>query len=238
MKTPRLLLSVAVFATAALAGSAAFESAQVFPDNPMPLFPNSLKLSGVTEGRAVIAVSVDREGRVKDHLVLAYTDPRFARASTDVLREWRFVPARLEGEPVPVQFELTFDYTLEGAVITSGIVDHFLYDHFRNNGANGLAYRPANATRVDHAPVRIGGASPRYALEAARVGVRGVVTVRFYIDEQGNVRLPAATGPADAYLTEQAITAVRDWKFEPVTSRGQPVLVTAQQEFNFGSGDR
>ena len=238
MKTPRLLLSVAVFATAALAGFAAFESARALPDNPMPVYPNALKLGGVTQGRAVIAISVDRDGRVKDQLVLAYTDPQFARTSTEVLHDWRFAPARFDGEPVPVQFELSFDYTLEGAVITSGISDHMLYDNFHNIGQNALAYQPVNATRIDHAPVRIGGESPRYALAAAQNGIRGAVTVRFYIDEQGNVRLPAAVGATDAYLTEQAMTAVREWKFEPVTSRGQPVLVAAQQEFTFGSGQR
>jgi TonB family protein len=68
--------------------------------------------------------------------------------------------------------------------------------------------------------------------------VRGVVVVRFYIDEEGNVRLPSVTGQADGYLVEQALTAVREWKFAPVTSGGQPVLVAAQQEFNFGSGIR
>jgi TonB family protein len=235
MKTSRLLLSVAVFATAALAGSAAFESARVLPDNPMPLYPNALKLTGVTQGRAIIAVSVDPEGRVKDQLVLAYTEPRFARASTDALRDWRFAPARFDGVPVSVQFELTFEYTLQGAVISTGINDHFMYDNYGSVGPNALAYRPARADRVDHAPVRVGGDSPKYALAAAQEGVRGVVTVRFYIDEQGNVRLPSVADPANAYLTEQAMAAVRDWKFQPVTSRGEPVLVAAQQEFNFGS---
>ena len=102
MKTPRLLLSVAAFATAALAGFAAFESARALPDNPMPVYPNALKLGGVTQGRAVIAISVDRDGRVKDQLVLAYTDPQFARTSTEVLHDWRFAPARFDGEPVVV----------------------------------------------------------------------------------------------------------------------------------------
>lgn len=238
MKTSRLLLSVAVFATAALAASAAFESARVLPDNPMPTYPSALRLSGVTQGRAIIAVSVDHEGRVKDQLVLAYTEPQFARASTEVLHDWRFVPARLDGEPVSVQFELTFDYTLEGAVITTSVNDHFLYDRFDGLGRSSLAYRPARADRLDRSPVRVGGLSPKYALAAAQEGVHGVVTVRFYIDEQGNVRLPSVAGAGNAYLTEQAMTAVREWKFEPVTSRGEPVLVAAQQEFNFASGQR
>jgi len=236
MKTPRLLLSVAVFATAALVGSAAFESARAHPDNPMPIFPNSLKMDGITQGRAVIAVSLDHEGRMKDHLVVAYTNEQFARTSLDALRDWKFSPARLDGEPVPVQFDLAFDYTLEGAVITAGIAEHFLWDHYGRMGSSALAYQPATSARLDRAPMRIGGESPKYAQAAAKEGVKGNVTVRFYIDEQGNVRLPAVEGLSDPYLNEQAVTALRGWKFAPVTSGGQPVLVAAQQEFNFGSG--
>jgi TonB family protein len=236
MKTSRLLLSVAVFTTAALAGFAAFESARALPGNLMPVYPNSLKLAGVTEGRAVIAISVDREGRVKDQLVVAYTDPHFARTSTDALRDWRFTPARLDGEPVSVQFDLSFEYTLEGAVITAGIAEHFLYDRLERVGPKALSYRPVKPVEIDQAPVRVAGPEPKYASAAAKDGVRGVVVVRFYIDEQGNVRLPSVTGQSDAYLTEQAMAAVRQWKFAPVTARGQPVLVAAQQEFNFGSG--
>ena len=42
-----------------------------------------------------------------DDLVVAYTDSHFARTSMDALRDWRFAPARLDGEPVPVQFDLS-----------------------------------------------------------------------------------------------------------------------------------
>jgi TonB family protein len=236
MNTPRLLLSAAAFATAALVGSAAFQSARAHPDNPMPTYPASLTMAGVTEGFAVIAVSVDTEGRVKDQLVVAYTHPLFARTSGEALRTWRFVPATLDGVPVPVQFDLRFDYTLEGAVITAGIVEHFLYDKLVTGGPRELAYRPVNATLIDQTPVRIGGEAPKYAAAAAKDGVSGVVTVRFYIDEQGNVRLPSVSGISDPYLSEQAVDAVKAWKFQPLTSRGRPVLVSAQQQFNFGSG--
>jgi TonB family protein len=236
MKIPRLLLSVAAFAAAALAGVAAFQSARLLPDNLDPIYPASLRMAGVTEGSAVIAVSVDTEGRVKDQLVVAYTNPLFARASQEALRNWRFAPATLDGVPVPVQFDLRFDYTLSGAVITAGIVEHFLYDRLAVGGPRGLAYHPVRATLLDQSPVRIGGGAPKYAIAAAKDGISGVVTVRFYIDEQGNVRLPSISGVSNPYLSAQAIDAVRAWKFQPLTSRGQPVLVAAQQQFNFGSG--
>jgi TonB family protein len=87
-------------------------------------------------------------------------------------------------------------------------------------------------------PTRIVGDAPRYAVEAAKQGVRGSVAVYFYIDEKGEVRMPAVqTGP-HPYLMEIAVDALKSWKFEPPTSRGRPVLVAAAQIFDFGGGNR
>jgi TonB family protein len=237
MKTFPLVFGSLIFAAAALSAAAAFQSARVLPDNRAPVYPGSLTLQGITRGRALIAVSIDETGRVKDLLPLAYSNIRFARASTEALQDWRFEPARADGQPVPVQLEMRFDYTLEGAVITTNIVNHFFFDNYDNIGDNALVYRPASPRRLDRAPVRVSGEEPKYATAAEKNGVRGSVSVRFYIDETGAVRQPAVTSDADPYLADQAMQAVRSWKFEPVTSRGRPVLVIAQQEFKFG-GDR
>lgn len=235
MKTSRLLLVVALLGAPA-AVFAAFQSVRIRPDNPMPDFPPALKMSGITRGRVVLALNIDTEGRVRDLLPLAYTDSRLLRASTDALRDWRFEPARLDGLLVPVELELKLDYTVQGAVISTNIEDHFLYDRFEYAGPNAFSYQIASAQAADQPPVRIAGESPRYGTAAEKDGVRGRVTVRFYIDENGNVRLPAVSQAGDPYLMAQALDAVRTWKFSPVTRRGQPVLVAAQQEFSFGRG--
>jgi TonB family protein len=236
MKTPRPVFSLLLFVATALVASAALESARPLPDNPMPYYPPAMQMEGITRGRAVMAISIDAEGRVRDILPLAYTDPRFARVSEEVLHEWRFTPARFDGEPVPVQLELRLDFTLEGAVVTANITNRYLFEQFEHAGDNAFTYHPVGSTKADRAPVRISGGKPAYATEAAKEGITGRVTVRFYIDESGAVRLPAVETATNPYLMEQAMTAVRTWKFEPVTSRGQPVLVIAREEFNFVGG--
>lgn len=200
----------------------------------MPQYPVALAADGITKGRAVLAISIDETGRVRDSLPLAYTDARFARTAQEVLADWRFAPARIDGEPVPVQLEVSFDFKLEGAVITANIANHFVFDGFDHAGPNALVYQPGRLARLDATPVRVGGDDPRYAQAAKKDGVRGPVTVRFYIDEQGTVRLPAVITATNPYLMDQAVAAVRTWKFKPVTQRGEPVLVVAEQQFHFG----
>jgi len=237
MKTFRALFCLALLA-AGVPAFAQFESAKIAPSNPMPQYPGALTLAGITKGSAVVALSIDAEGKVQDSLMLAYTQPQFARAVSEVVNRWIFVPARLDGVTVPVQTELRFDFTLEGAVITANITNHFLFDGFENAADNAVTYQPVRADQLDTSPVKLFGTAPKYAVNAAKEGVRGKVHVRFYIDENGDVRMPAiATAGEHPYLAEQAVLAVRQWKFAPPTSKGRPVLVAAAQEFDFG-GDR
>jgi outer membrane biosynthesis protein TonB len=62
------------------------------------------------------------------------------------------------------------------------------------------------------------------------------VSVDFFIDETGSVRMPAVSANDDVHLTALAIDALRQWKFEPPTHNGRPVLAKAVQVFNFGTG--
>lgn len=237
MKTPRLLFLAALLLTG-LPASAQFESARLHPDNLMPPYPPSLQTAGITRGYAIAAVSIDTEGKVQDAMILAHTNARLAEVTRQALAEWRFIPARLDGTPVPVQTELKIEFSLEGAVITSNLLNHFFFDHLE--GAGDMAVRTAlcPATRLDRPPQLVTGDSPHYAEQAGKEGVRGRVQVHFYIDEKGEVRFACAEPAGHPYLLEQAVQAVRRWKFDPPTSRGRPVMVAAVQEFDFGGGSR
>ncbi|MFZ5493724.1 MAG: energy transducer TonB [Verrucomicrobiota bacterium] len=237
MKVLRPLLLAALL-TPAVPVLAQFESARFHPDNVMPPYPPSLQMAGVTRGTVVAAVSIDTEGKVQDAMVLAHTQERLADTALAALREWRFIPARLDGTPVPVQTELTIEFNLEGAVITTNILNHFFFDNMPGMGDMAVTSHLCPASRLDRLPQRVAGEQPRYAEAADKDGVRGRVQVHFYIDENGEVRFVSAVPAGHPYLLEQAVQAVRRWKFEPPTSRGRPVLVAAVQEFSFGDGGR
>ncbi len=237
MKTSQVL-SLAALLAAALPGFAQFESARFHPDNALPAYPPSLQTAGITRGYAIAAVSIDTEGKVQDAMILAHTNTRLAEVTRKALGEWRFIPARLDGTPVPVQTELRVDYSLEGAVITSNLLNHFFFDHMEGAGDMAVNTSLCPARRLDRPPQLVAGDSPRYAEGANKDGVRGRVQVHFYIDERGEVRFACAEPAGHPYLLAQAVQAVRRWKFDPPTSRGRPVMVAAVQEFDFGGGSR
>lgn len=224
------LLSVLALA---VQSPAALESAKFDPNNQLPRFPPPLQMAGVSRGVLVAAVSVSADGAITDTLVLGYSNEWLVRPTLDAIKTWKVTPARLDGQTVPVRVVLSFDFTLEGAVLTTNIVEHYLYGRFDlDNGTT--AYRVHRASELDKRPELINPVKPKYALDAEKQGVRGTVEVEFYIDETGAVRMPALKDVTHPYLAEMAVAAVREWKFSPPTHHGKPVMVAASQEFSFG----
>jgi TonB family protein len=86
---------------------------------------------------------------------------------------------------------------------------------------------------LDAIPAPLSIVAPAYPAEWAAKGIVGKVIVDFYIDETGKVRFVAATSKVNPLLNEIAVEAVKRWQFAPPTRKGHPVLVHAQQSFNF-----
>ena len=227
----RLCALLALGALAALRLSGAIEPVKI-EQTYLPALSPRLLSRGITEGRAIFALDISPEGKVTDWLVLGSSDPEVARFCLQVLQQWDITPARSDGQPVPAQVELTMDLSAQGAVINRTAVE-LIEDRSREILGNPVRYGRSLVRALDQLPVRLNTVAPKYARVAEKLGVRGKVQVRFFIDEQGKVRMPAVEPGSQPYLADAALTAVREWKFAPPTSKGRPVLVAASQEFDF-----
>ena len=91
---------------------------------------------------------------------------------------------------------------------------------------------------MEQNPVLIGGMEelqrrveyPRLAREA---GIEGRVFVQFVVDERGNVVDPVVTRSPSDLLSEAALKAVRESRFQPGSQRGRPVKVRFALPVNF-----
>ena len=201
-----------------------------------PIFPRRLIELGVTEGEAEVAISSDASGKLVELLVVGYTQPEFADAVVTAIKEWKFEPARLRGTPVGTVVQLAFHFEAKGVVVSSvGLFDQFEGRLLRISQGRFL-YWPCSLRELDRLPMATVTVAPHYSSALAERGVKGRVTVEFFIDETGTVRMPAGSAHDDATLTALAIEALSQWKFAPPTSRGKGVLVKASQEFNFRNG--
>jgi len=231
MKTSalRLILLLASLITT----RAAFESVGI-EMTVEPQLPAVLRMEGIREGRVVFALSVSAEGRLTDSLLLAASHKQLVRPCLEALQEWRFQPARLDGQPVSVGLELEITISQTGAVISRTPIE-MLNDFALRITGRPFDYKICSAGQIDGPLVPIKQVNPAYDVQAARAGISGRVRVKFYVDEQGNVRLPTVSSETHPYLSAAAVEALSNWKFAPPTRNGEPVLVAAAQDFVFGN---
>lgn len=186
----------------------------------------------IREGEARIVISVDSEGVLKDLLVIGYTKKPFADEAVRTLREWRYEPARVNGEAVSATAEVSFRFEATGVVVDQNVLESaqamlFWWEHDRYD------YALCTLKELDRIPVPKNATAPEYPAELATLGITGDVLVVFYIDEGGAVRMPAVSRADDIRLADLAVRALSGWRFEAPTRRGVPTLVKATQLFKF-----
>ena len=76
---------------------------------------------------------------------------------------------------------------------------------------------------LDQAPVPVVQIAPVYPPELKRNRVQGTVNVVFIVDENGNVKRPSIEKSSNREFNENALKAVRQWKFEPGEKDGKKV---------------
>ena len=76
-----------------------------------PEYPDAARLARV-EGKVILEIVVDREGRVTDPAVLR-GHPLFDAAAIAAVRTWRYAPALQGGRPVKVRMTIVIDFRLQ-----------------------------------------------------------------------------------------------------------------------------
>jgi protein TonB len=75
-----------------------------------PAYPSIAQTARI-EGVVILEAVIDATGRVESVRVLR-SIPLLDQAAVDAVRHWRFTPARLNGEAVPVVMTVTVNFTL------------------------------------------------------------------------------------------------------------------------------
>jgi TonB family protein len=113
------------------------------------------------------------------------------------------------------------------------LVQRFGMDRPMSDVIQGYEYQACSLKHIDQIPTPVSIVNPTYPKEWAEQGITGKVVIDFYIDETGKVRLPATVSNSNPMLAGIAVAAVSKWQFTPPTRKGNPVLVHAQQAFDF-----
>ena len=83
------------------------------------------------------------------------------------------------------------------------------------------------------APEKILSPQPQYTEIARKARVQGVVIVQAIIDKEGNVTNVKVLKGLSMGLDDEAVKAIKKWKFQPATLNGKPVDVYYNLTVNF-----
>ena len=92
-------------------------------------------------------------------------------------------------------------------------------------------------SEVDRIPQVLYRVAPVFPYEMKQAGISGKVSLLFICDRKGRVRRVQVKSSSHREFEENAIRALREWKFEPGMKDGQPVNVRMLAPFNFNVTD-
>ena len=105
-----------------------------------------------------------------------------------------------------------------------------------NSGSNQAKMKPCDETTPEpclNAPVPIKQPDPVYSLEARKKKIVGQVTLWLKVDTDGvpqHIRVVRSLGYG---LDEEAIKAVKEWRFKPATYGGTPIATQVNVVVDF-----
>jgi TonB family protein len=155
-------------------------------------------------------LSLDTAGAIVRSEPVAKISANLQKAVEEALTQWRFAPARQNGQPVAAEL----------------IVPVLCHGMRRDQGT--------------FVPARIKQSVPtNYPAAMRRYGLSGNVVFDFQIDEEGRVRNPVIHESDSPAFDEPAMIAVRQYVYHPATRDGKPVAsnVRVTIAFSHNGGD-
>ena len=159
-----------------------------------PEYPEEAKKNHVS-GQVILELTVGTQGRVVTVKVVT-GPPLLTDAAISAVEQWQYEPYRVNGNPQVVQFIVQLSFRLY---------------------QDEQPLRLSSQTR----PKLIKGVAPEYPEGAQKSHVSGVVVLQVTTDIDGkvvNVRLISG----HPLLTVAAISAVKQWRYEPYRVNGEP----------------
>ena len=169
-------------------------------------------------------------------------EPVFAKPAIEAVRRWQFHPALTQGKPVEtaykvqVRFVLVLreaipDWEIESPQDTAE-VSQSASTNFERGTPDGPVYR-VSARQGVTAPKQVYAPEPEFSEKARKAGEQGTVTVSLIVGTDGKPRDVTVSCSSAPDLNENALDAVKSWKFEPGTAHGKPVMVEISVEVQF-----
>lgn len=183
-----------------------------------PVYPPLARQARI-QGTVVMEIKISKSGDVES-LQLMSGHPMLAPAAVEAVKQWKYKPFVIDGEPAEVKTTIQVVFT---------IADNPEPPNEAGPGKAPVANPPADAAVNAPERVRVSAGvatglliskvNPVYPREAREQRVQGNVIMKVNVDKDGNVETVELVS-GDPLLAPAAIDAVRQWKYKPFLLNG------------------
>jgi TonB family protein len=178
------------------------------------------------EGEVVLSGIVETNGLLDHVRVTKSLDTVYGldQAAIDAATKWMFKPAMKDGRPVPVHVQLVLEFRLTASPRGTQASEEDFGKGAYDETTVGLVL-PSPTQQID----------PKYTKEAMDQKIQGTVTIQIVVGPNGTVDRARVVQSLDQVygLDASALSAAREWTFNPGTLNGQPVPVLATLTMEF-----
>jgi TonB family protein len=208
-----------------------------------PIYPPDAKAAGI-QGAVLLNATISKTGDVENLTVTS--GPEQLRASAiDSVRQWKYKPYLLNGVPTEVKTTIIVNYHLTdnakpqgqseppasgSSTPTSSIPTSSIPDSSALQTSGVIPKKIGNGVS---APVVLSNVSPTYTAKARESKISGKVLINLWVDPQGKPYNVRVVRSLDKGLDDNAIAAVKQYRFKPALQDGKPVTVALNLEVKF-----
>jgi TonB family protein len=168
-----------------------------------PVYPSEALRKRV-EGSVELTATIQKDGTLRD-VSTRSGDPSLASAAIKAVKQWKYDPYTLHGQPVEVETAIKVNFKLPQRV------------HSSQGVTEGLLVRSV---------------APEYPTLTRMAKVQGSVVMSAVIGTDGKIKdLKVQSG--HPMLAQAALDAVKQWEYKPYLLDGVPVEVDSQITVNF-----
>lgn len=183
------------------------------------VYPEGVTVDGGNV-RCLLSMVVGEDGLPRYVHVVHSAGDAFDLAAVHAVRQSKYEAGLRDGRAVPVRMLVRVVFAADGAAAVPVMVQR--------------TYRGAvDGSVVDYPPKVLTRVDPNFSEEARKKKISGNVMVSLIVDEQGlptDVTVVRGVGHG---LDEQAIKAVRQYRFRPAMKDGKPVAQHIDIDVNF-----
>ena len=201
-----------------------------------PIYPPLARQARI-QGAVVLKVQISKSGDV-ENIQFVSGHPMLAPAAIGAVKQWKYKPYLLNGDPVKVETTVTVTFTLSGkpaAEEVAGDAAGGVPPGLASSTPGDAGHPTPRRVRVSQGVMQgllVGIVHPEYPADARAQRIQGIVVLKVLIDKEGNVaNVQLITG--DPALAPAAIEAVQQWKYKPYLLNGDPIEVDTQVTVNF-----